>query len=268
MAITYFSYFASRLRNTDWHYVFFVGSSTLLLYSLHRIIGIQKTGSHSNQGRFAIIIKYKSHLIIYSVISLVYCIYAYYTFDWNRRILLIIPALLSLGYSLPIFIGGKRLRDFHWIKIFLIAFCWAVITFTIPIFELHTLSHTKLLLLTVERVLFIFAITIPFDIRDRKIDASNKVKTLASRYDNQKLQLLSFISLGIAAIIAAISYYQYYFLPSLITYAITAYLICEIDEDKNDYFYTGKMDGILMLPIAICMFWKLSIFVLQLFKSI
>ena len=252
MAITAYSYFAVPKQWVDYQYVLFVGSSTLLLYSLHRIIGIKKSESYANQGRFAIIIKYKSHLIVYSILSAIYCLYAYYTFDWTRRLLLIIPTILSLSYSLPIFLGGKRLRDFHWIKIFLIAICWAVITCTIPLYELQIYSNTDICLLTIERCLFIFAITIPFDIRDRKIDLINNVKTLATRYNNETLKKISWICLAIAAIIASISYYNIYKIPSIITYIITAYLISQTSEDRNDYFYTGKMDGTMMLPILVC----------------
>lgn len=252
MAITAFSYFAIPKQWIDIGYVFFVGSSTLLLYSLHRIVGIKRSESYSNQGRFAIIIKYKSHLIIYSFISAVYCLYAYCTFDWNRRLLLVIPAILSLSYSLPIFLGGKRLRDFHWIKIFLIAICWAVITFTIPIHELNIYSATTLTWLTLERILFLFAITIPFDIRDRKVDMINNVKTLATQYNDRTLKVISWTSLVIAGVIAALCYQNIYKVPSILTYLITAFLISATHENKSDYFFTGKMDGTLMLPILIC----------------
>lgn len=252
MAITYFSYLSKPELLPDYDYVLFVGSSTLLLYSLHRIIGINKSKSYSNQGRFAIIIKYKSHLIIYSLISATYCLYAYYTFDWSRRLLLVIPAVLSLSYSLPIFLNGKRLRDFHWIKIFIIAICWAVITFTIPMYELDIYNHQNLSLLTLERSLFIFAITIPFDIRDRKVDIMNNVKTLATKYNDSTLKLTSWISLLIASIIALICYQNIYRLPSIITYMITAWLIAKTNENQNDYFFTAKMDGTMMLPMLIC----------------
>ena len=66
VAITLFTYL-NQLSTTDTSYVYFVGASTLLLYSVHRIIGIRKSESYVNQGRFAIIAKYNSHLIIYSI---------------------------------------------------------------------------------------------------------------------------------------------------------------------------------------------------------
>jgi len=250
------------LRNVDYSYVGFVGASTLLLYSLHRIVGIKKSSNYAHQGRFAIIVKYKSHLIFYSIVSSFYCIYAYLNFDWNLKIILIIPAALSLGYSLPIFWGGKRLRDFHWIKIFLIAICWSVITCTIPYYlSIDSLCDSPqdillISLMTLERAIFIFAITIPFDIRDRVVDKSTDVLTLATKYSNTALIKISRIALLLTIIIAVVMYQQDVYnsttLPTLIlTYLITSYLIGYSNESRSDYFFTGIMDGTMLLPLAI-----------------
>ena len=262
MAITYYSYIAVPQQWPDIEYVLFVGSSTLLLYSLHRIIGITKSKSYADQGRFAIIIKYKSHLIIYALLSAVYCLYAYYNFDWNRRILLITPAIISLSYSLPIFFGGRRLRDFHWIKIFIIALCWAVITFTIPIYEVHIYSNTTIALLTFERCLFIFAITIPFDIRDRKIDKINRVRTLATQYGDYTLKITSWICLSAAFVITLVCGFNMFKIPCLLTYIVTALLISKTNENQSDYFFTGKMDGTMMLPLLFCLGVLLMVMIL------
>ena len=253
MSITVYSYISIPKQWPDISYILFVGSSTLLLYSLHRIIGIKKSKSYSNQGRFAIIIKYKSHLIAYSIISASYCLYAYFNFTVDRQLMLIIPALLSLSYSLPIFFGGKRLRDFHWIKIFVIALCWSAITFTIPIYELDTYNYIDLTLLTLERSLFIFAITIPFDIRDREIDKINDVRTLATKYNDRNLKLISWSCLAVASLFAIISYHNIFKIPSILTYIFTALLVDRTSSKQNDYFFTGKMDGTMMLPLLTCL---------------
>ena len=273
MAVTAYSYLTLPLQVVDYSYLLFVGASTLLLYSLHRIIGIKKSETYSEQGRFAIIIKYKSHLIIYSIVSGIYCLYAYYTFDWNRRLHLIIPAILSLSYSLPIFFGGKRLRDFHWIKIFLIAICWAVITNAIPYYEILTtysdtsIDYTTLLLTTVERAIFLFAITIPFDIRDRDVDRSTDVFTLATRYNDLVLKRISWSALLIASLISILLFNQDLItfsslLPILLTYFLSAYLVHLTNEKRSDYFFTGLMDGTMILPIFFVLLYVLAISIL------
>lgn len=262
VAITSYSYFTLSHQIIDYHYIRFVGASTLLLYSLHRIIGINKSDSYATKGRFAIIIKYKSHLIIYSIVSALYCLYTFYTFDWNRKLLLAIPAALSLSYSLPIFIGGKRLRDFHFIKIFLIATCWALITCTIPYYESIKYqfdiphNYRTIFLATIDRGLFIFAITIPFDIRDRDVDKSNNVQTLATKFSDKSLKRISLIALIVATIISMLLYTQdahstLTLLPIILTYTITSFLVYVTHQRRSDYFFTGLLDSTMILPLIL-----------------
>lgn len=248
-AITSFTYSSVDL-DVDIPYALFVAVSTLLLYSLHRIIGIKKSASYSTQGRFAIIIRYKSHLIGYSVLSAIYCGYTYISFDIERQLLLIIPILISLGYSLPVFWGRRRLRDFHWIKIFLIALCWAVITVSIPLFEAGS-SYNTIASLSLERLLYIFVITIPFDIRDRKVDQVTNVRTLATVLSNKILKIMSLSLLLLASIIAATQISYPLILALVVTYLISAILIVMADENKSDYYYTGLIDGTMLLPMMI-----------------
>lgn len=256
MAITAYSYLTLPHHTLDFNYISFVGASTLLLYSLHRIIGIKKSASYSEQGRFAIIIKYKSHLIFYSIGSAIYCLYVYYNFDWNRRLHLIAPVILSLSYSLPIFYEGKRLRDFHWIKIFLVSICWAVITCTIPFYEVEGVHNGDIILMTLERALFIFAITIPFDIRDREVDSQTNVRTLATKYSNHKLKCISWLALIVAGVISILLYTQDIYssitmTPVVLTYLISAYLVHLTNGSRSDYFFTGMMDGLMALPLIL-----------------
>jgi len=121
--------------------------------------------------------------------------------------LLVIPAILSLGYVLPFVKGNKRLRDFDYIKIFLVAIVWGVITVLMPILERTTdltLSH---LLILLERMLFIFAITLPFDIRDLKIDAHIDVKTIPSIIGIGKTKKLALFCLIIVVLLAGMNVY-------------------------------------------------------------
>ena len=250
MAISQFTYL-NQLATNDTSYVFFVGASTLLLYSVHRIIGIRKSESYVNQGRFAIIAKYNSHLIIYSIVASIYCMIAYYNFSWTRRLLLVMPAVVSIAYSLPIFSGGRRLRDFHFIKIFLVAICWALITCTIPVIESGDFETWQVVLITIERACFIFAITIPFDIRDRGIDRQSKVSTLATVYTDTYVKKLAYVALVISAILSMILFDSYGLLALIVTYLMSVLLIKKSHENRSDYYYTGLVDGLMIIPLVL-----------------
>src|SRR5690606_9612993 len=75
------------------------------------------------------------------------------------------------------------LRNIPGLKLFLIAIVWALSCVLLPILELETsiLAGTTVndtILLITKRLLFIAAITVPFDIRDMYQDRNSDLKTI------------------------------------------------------------------------------------------
>ena len=95
--------------------------STLFLYAIHRIVGLFKVQEFTDKGRYKVIAKFKSHIIIYAILAGMGSAYYFFKADLNVQMALIIPGLISLAYVLPFLNGKKRLRDLGTIKIFLIA---------------------------------------------------------------------------------------------------------------------------------------------------
>jgi len=64
------------------------------------------------------------------------------------------------------------LRDIPFLKIFVIAFVWALVTGLLPLISSKDLIQINLqhILFLTKQFLFVVAITIPFDIRDMKYD--------------------------------------------------------------------------------------------------
>jgi len=90
----------------------------------------------------------------------------------------VILAGSTISYYLPL-VSYKSLRHVPFLKIFLIAFCWTLATVTLPaIAQGHTLLVPSTWWLTIERFIFIFAITLPFDVRDIQEDEGSKLQTL------------------------------------------------------------------------------------------
>jgi len=171
---------------------------------------------------------------------------------------LVIPSILSLGYVLPFVKGNKRLRDFDYIKIFLVAIVWGVITVLMPILERTTdltLSH---FLILSERMFFIFAITLPFDIRDLKIDAHIAVKTIPSMIGIKKTKKLALFSLVLVMVFAGMNVYLgtyqlVHFVAIMISCFSTLLFVNYSDKTDADYFFTGLMDGTMILQFLLVM---------------
>ena len=211
---------------------------------------MNKVRQFEHQGRFAVISKYRKHIIVYAVIGGLFCAYTYLGFSISRMKLLLLAGIISILYTLPVFGRSMRLRDFSFVKIFLIAVVWAVVTESIPLYEVGIYPYI-ILLLFIERVCFFIAITIPFDIRDIEVDTSNNVQTIPSKLGKTNSIILS-ISLLIVCIGIEIYLSQNAsidgMLSTLLAYIMTAIIIYYVKDKTDDYYFSGLLDGTIMLP--------------------
>ncbi len=244
--LTWSTYLLTYLE-VDWNYAVFVSSSTWLLYSLHRIIGIYKLSESRIENRFFVIRKFRKHLIVYASIASSISLYTYLSLSPSMKLWLVVPIGLSLLYVAPLFLGQKRLRDFHYIKIFLVASCWALLCGAFPLLEAH-LSNYELLLFSVEKFLFIFAITLPFDLRDIEVDRDSGLKTLAHLLP-QHLSYGILVSFILSALLVLVNplYNSEQKIVLIITYLALELITRFSSRQKNDYFYSGIIDGTMIL---------------------
>lgn len=242
----------------------FVFFGTLCLYALHRIVGISKAHEYYQLHRYAVITRYKSHIQVYAVIGGIGAGICFFLLKRPVQVAVILPTLLSLGYVLPVLGNKKRLRDLNDIKIFMVAGVWAWITVVLPA-TAYSISHSYGIVLTfIERFLFVFAITIPFDIRDLAVDGQGQVRTIPARLGIKKSKILSGICLLTAAGCAVLCWQLFYYsipilIASLITYLISFGLIHATEPNRDDYFFTGWLDGTMILS-------GLSVFIANLFS--
>ena len=159
--------------------------------------------------------------------------------------------------------GKKRLRDFDYIKIFLVAIVWGVITVLMPILERTTTLEMRHLLILLERMFFIFAITLPFDIRDLKIDAHIEVKTIPGMIGIKNTKQLARFSLLMVVLLAVLNwnwFLGYYSFNNLLgiffACCTTLWLIEKSDKTDEDYFFTGLMDGTMILQFLLVLFFN------------
>ena len=195
---------------------------------------------------------YRLHIWVYAVLGAVGCGVLFFFLKPKTQLFLVIPALLSVAYVLPLFGRKRRLRDFHWIKIFLIAIVWGVVTVILPALEDFYLKSLPVWLMFLERCLFVFAITIPFDIRDLKIDAHTDVKTLPAHFGVRRSKTLAYIALLLVLILVFCSYWLgFYSVAVLVLLTISAIssgiLIEYSDRAQHDYYFTGLVDGTMLI---------------------
>ena len=243
-------------------YIVFVFFATMLTYSVHRIIGFRKLEDKFIEGRFKTIKKYKSHIFTYALISFFVTVILLFRLPQRVLLFLVLPALISALYTIPVLANRKRLRDFNYIKIILIALTWACVAY-VEIWSqgysnhispsLFTLGNWIWIGLFIEKFLYIFAITLPFDIRDETVDKHTNVKTFPSLWGHgNTYKIIDFLLTlsGISFLTISIKLLGYR--PMAIAAIILAYLISywavkKSKGKRSDLYYSGMLDGVIIL---------------------
>jgi len=241
----------------DFKYALFMLFSTIFVYSMHRLIGIKKVKEFAHKGRFAIIEKFRIHILIYAVTSFVSCCYLFYNFEFTRVILISGAGIISILYTIPIFGKAMRLRDFSFIKIFLIGIVWSYVSGALPMYE-QGVPIQAILVYFFEMLLFIIAITIPFDIRDFSVDTANKVQTIPTLIGRKPAIKLALILIMLTVLIdfgLTLQYNHNYGIIGFICIAVTCILsalaIRHIQDKESDYYYSGLLDTTIMFPYSL-----------------
>lgn len=237
----------------DWTaYSGFVFFATLFLYAVHRLVGLTRVQPFQSAGRYRIIARFRWHIALYALLAAGAGSWYYFQLPLVMQGQLLFPCLLSLAYVLPVFAGKKRLRDLNYLKIFLIAIAWSWITVFIPATNRAWALTVPTLLMALERALFIFSITLPFDIRDLEVDAHTGVRTLPARLGMPRTRWLAASALGGMVLCSWLNYrldvYPGGTLASLTGSALLSYaLIHFADRVEHDYYFSGAIDGMMLL---------------------
>lgn len=241
----------------------FIFFGTLALYGIHRIVGLKKVSAFQDKGRFAVVGRFKSHILFYSILSGAAAAWYGFQIPWRVLPWIVLPAFLGAGYVLPVF-KGKRLRDFNYIKIFLVAASWSLLTVLGPAAELKLNLNAVSWVMCLERMAFIFAIGLAFDLRDLEIDRLNGVKTLPAIWGAKRTQWVAAGCLGLVLLLAGLNnkieaYSDPVWLGIATTAALTLFLVQASTPEKHDYFYSGLVDGVMILQflavwMGICLF--------------
>lgn len=239
----------------QWYpYLFLIFFATLFEYNLHRMVTILTNKEalladkhqwlRENLPTFYI-------LMLFSLLGFMVTVF----FAKKEVLLTLTPiAFLTIFYSLPLFKtknASFRLREIPFLKIFLIAFVWAASTILLPLIATDkSFQTTDIILLFIERFLFIFAITIPFDIRDMEADQQAGLKTLPILLTEEKSIFISNLSL---ILFFLISYYHYqkqheWFIISAVAIStISTLAILNSKKIRSSSFYHyGFLDGTML----------------------
>ncbi len=230
----------------------FVFFSTLVSYNIIRILRV------SNIKSWFIIWYGKNKKKIYFITSISSIFLVYFLFQLRLKAILILApfTLLTVFYVFPI--AKFSLRERAGVKLFLIAVSWAGITVLFPLVQNYLLLRSIDYITFLQRFLFIFAITIPFDIRDLKYDKPS-LNTIPQVIGIKKSKYLAIAIMFVFVFLEIFKYLFFHFsflLETLFVFIISVWFIYNTSLNKNKYYTSFFVEAI---PI----FWCLIIYFLD-----
>ena len=195
-------YFLDIYVERFWYLSAQIFFSTWFVYQISRWIYFKK-GEYANKDELVIqwFEKYPTlnKITIYGSGFLA----VFFTFFLAKEtiIVLCVIGIVSILYPIPIlkpFGINTRLRDFPFVKIFLIAFVWSATSVILPYTEtLYYANHADLtriiVLMFLTQFFFILFITLPFDINDAEIDKTSNIKTIPSVFGTKASKIICLV---------------------------------------------------------------------------
>lgn len=167
---------------TAW-FVFF---TTIISYNLIRFIRFGDIESWYQKW-------FKSNeYILYGLtfVAIVFSFFLVFDIRFKSWLVLLPFGFCTIFYVIPLY--KFSLRDIPYLKLFLIAISWAGITVLFPLVQNYMTIRSVDYITFLQRFLFVFIITIPFDIRDLTVD-SKKIKTLPQQLGIKKSKIVGIV---------------------------------------------------------------------------
>jgi len=254
--ITALSLEINAKEDTYFLYTLWIGVCTACLYCGHRVIGLNKMAHIKKSERFEIIRKYERHIWIYFIIWIGLSALLFFIFGSIRLVVWMMPGgFIAFGYVLPLLFGKRRFRDLGWTKILMIGWSWAWLTSFVPLYFLANEPIQMVIIMTFERMLFIIALTIPFEIRDIQVDRSVGLMTLPEKFGKKGTAFIMWgccIGMVLLSFLASYHYFnEAYFVAMSITSICTLLVYRHSSKTQDDFFFGGLVDGLMILALLL-----------------
>jgi 4-hydroxybenzoate polyprenyltransferase len=235
--------------------------STFFIYNVDSLLPYKFNQEGGHTPRAAWIQKNRLELIFLSLGSALSVLFLYWTaiFDLNFWFLLHLVVVAGL-YSVAIVPEGERyipLRDIPLLKVFLIAYVWSAVTVQLPLMEAgKDLFAGENLLIFLRRFLFIFALTLVFDIRDLYKDKQSGTLTFPGKWGILKTKQIALGALLLYVLLAPLSM-SWTATISLGLAGIGAGLVVWYSHQyRSQYYFLILADGMMLVQFILV--WLLS----------
>ncbi len=244
-------YFLLEKIAFQYTYVWILGAGTCLFYSLHRLMQI-RIYKKVESPRIQELQSHRKLYVLASFISLLILTILLPQLGIKKAAWFVLLSIPFTLYLLPLFKNQKRLRDLPYVKIFIIALGWTILTLIVPNILYTEMPISRLIAISVEHFAYIFLLTLPFDIRDIKDDQALGLKTLITLKNVQSGKRIStVISIFYLLFITALFASQTISWEAYIAYLFA--MICimagtkKAHPERSNAYYSFYLDAIPIL---------------------
>lgn len=238
----------------------FIFSTTILYYNFH---------DRSSQLNYSSLLALKQSVILMKIplaelLLLLICsllsLWTLYFLSFKIILLLSFIGMLSMMYSIPLILWRKkflRIREILFFKIGIIAFSWALMSVLVPIMEADIFVPPLVLLgQLISMALFIYALCIPFEIRDVQIEMSRGLRTIPIVYGIRISRYSGVLALLAGTIIQILLYSgELISLNTLfaiiLSYIISLLFILLSSDKPSDFYCKFYIDGMMILQFLL-----------------
>lgn len=252
-AYTHLTYTLFKLpKDNSWLILLIVFCFTFITYNGQRLFRLkQKVSTYRDLGeRLQWVVKHQKILSLFSGLAGLTGFISIFFISSTCWVLLIPMGVLSLFYVVPLPFIKKSFREINYVKIYFIALVWSLIIIGLPFIESYgfNFNFNNFLLAFSQCFIFIFAITLPFDIRDIPFDKNTNLKTIPLVLGIDNTIIFIQILLSFSLII-------FYFLPInqnhlfglLIAHLITMIITLFANENRKELFYAGWIESTVLI---------------------
>lgn len=243
LTATTYSLLDTSLLEINWALLVFIFCATIFTYNIDRV------PFYFNQ-------QFPAILQTLAIVGIIVCSF---WLSWSLLLFMVHLGFIAVFYSIPGGLGWISwfsLRRIPLLKIFLIAYGWAAVTVILPILTLHlNWQSSSVIYLFTERFLFIFIITLPFDIGDFKNDQQQGILTIPIWLGIRHTRQIGYALVGlyVMGVIWQTQQILFVFMAMLLMTGCTLFLI-QVSEQTSRMYYKKYVDGSMFLYFTLFSF--------------
>ena len=232
--------------NVSYNLLGFIFFGTIVGYNFVKFAAIYKK-------RFMDMYLHLKVVQIFSVLALFY-----FSIQLTGIVLVVFGgfALLTFLYAIPL-LKYKNLRKITGLKITIVAIVWAGVTVLIPLINENVMLDMDSWITFFQRFLFVFVLTLPFEIRDLQFDDLT-LETLPQRVGVKKTKIIGILLLVIMMLIELFkdSINLYYLISMFVVTVVLILFLWNSEKKQSNYFSSFWVESIPILWLGILSFFQ------------